>query len=168
MKRREVKIHHENSVLSSFTTYMADQGHKIEICDQPDPPDAEILLDGKKTWIEITDAFFSMEFARSLSSYVPDDVQHIPSGGKLELEPDAGFRVTVANVVEKKYKKQSIGKIFKNMGPGILLVGLYSPFLDSDNLHQIQKDILGLGKLHDGRFSKIYVYEYNHEFHVVI
>jgi hypothetical protein len=167
MKRREVKIHHENSVLCSFTTHISNQGHKIEICDQPDPPDAEIFLDGEKTWIEITDAFFSMEFARSLSSYVPDDVLHIPSGGELEAEPDARFRATVANVVEKKYKKQSIRKVFNSMGPGILLVGLYSPFLGSENINQILKDISNQSKLYDGRFSKIYVYEHSHEFHSV-
>lgn len=168
MKRREVKEHHENSVLDSFVTYMTKRGHKIKICNQPDPPDAEIVLNGKKTWIEITDAFFSDEFARSLSSYMPDDVPHIPSGGGIVLDPDARFREIVTDVVEKKYQKQSIKSIFKSKGPGILLVGLYSPFLDPDEIRCIRQEISDQSKLHDGRFSEVYVYEHNHIFHSVL
>jgi hypothetical protein len=167
MNRNEIKDAHERSVVDSFARYLVGQGRTLTVQGYPDPPDAMVELDGQPGWIEITDAFIGSEFARSLTSYAADDRVHIPVEQLSVMDPDANFSEVVRSVVEKKYAKASIGRIYERHGPGVLLVGLYSPFLGNEERAELIQRISAIRQQRDGRFKEIYVYDQAHNFYPV-
>lgn len=167
MNRRELKDHHEGSILKSFEDYLKKDGKLMVIKERPDPPDALVTINSKDTWIEITDAFFNKKHARSITSYAADDMEHIPADGGLYIEPDANFERNVKIVVTKKYKKSSIRSIYQKNGAGILLVGLYSPFAATNEIQALVKIVSELKAESDGRFREIYLYDQSHNFYPV-
>ena len=167
MNRREIKDQHESSVLKSFEGYLLENEKRLLIKERPDPPDALVIINEKATWIEITDAFFNHEFARSLTSYAANDMDHIPADGGLYIEPDASFEQNVQTVVSKKYQKNSLLNVYEKHGAGILLVGLYSPFAAVDEVKELVKVVSELKAQGDGRFNKIYMYDESHNFYPV-
>lgn len=168
MKRKEIKNAHEKSVLSSFKEFKEKNGDTLNIISQPDPPDAIIEINGKKSWIEISDAFLSPELAKSITSYASDDKTHIPvpKDKRLVIDPDRQFSSILRKVIINKYTKSSIGKVFSEYGGGILLVGIINPFAYAKDLVVTEKEqILEKINLEEKRFHEIYFYEVNnHEF----
>jgi hypothetical protein len=164
MKRREVKGKHEESVLNSFRDYMINSGTTFSILEQPDPPDAIVMIGKRKTWIEITDAFLNEELARSITSYPAEDVPHIPTKRKLIINPDQIFEQAVEEVISKKYTKNSMSNIFAEHGPGVLLVGLFSPFVGSDEIINIMPMVKSIKHENDSRFDQIFLYDRDHTF----
>ena len=167
MKRREVKDCHEESVLSSFKEHLRSQGKILTIMERPDPPDAIVKIDHNITWIEITDAFLNGNHARSLTSYAADDTEHVPSEETFIFEPDQVFLGEVVNVINKKYEKATITDAYKTHGSGILLVGLYSPFVDRGEIVDIIAEVLKMKRNKDSRFKRIYFYDQAHRFYPV-
>ncbi|GGE49915.1 hypothetical protein GCM10007421_25300 [Halopseudomonas oceani] len=164
MNRRDIKKAHEQSVIRSFKHYLERAGRTLSIVGYPDPPDAVVVLDGTPSWIEITDAFIGADFARSLTSFAADDVEYIPVGRGVALNPDESFIEEVVAVVEKKYAKASITEVFESSGAGILLVGLYSPFVFEREVEHIVGVLSAIRQQHDDRFSELYVYNAAHDF----
>ncbi|OEY67334.1 hypothetical protein [Marinobacter sp. X15-166B] len=161
MKRREIKEAHERSVIRSFKRYLKQQDRMLVVLGYPDPPDARVEIDQQPIWIEITDAFINGDFARSLTSHAADDLPPVPT------EPDGLFVEEVKTVVMKKYEKDSISDIFHRRGPGILLVGLYSPFVGNRERDLIIQELSHLKNTNDGRFSEIFVYDQAQHFYPV-
>lgn len=172
MKRNEIKNVHESTVLDSFKKHLAFLNKNMELVCNPEPPDAIITIDGNNTWIEITDAFFSPELAESITSHVADDKTHkpVPKEKRFCVEPDEQFSGVLENVIIKKYDKESIGKVYKQYGSGILLVGIINPFSDAKELIHIEKQrILEAIKSKEKRFNKIYLYDvHDHIFHKLL
>ena len=167
MKRHEVKDAHEKSVIDSFKMYLEEAGRTLAVLSYPDPPDAIVELDNQSTWLEVTDAFIGSDFARSLTSYAAEDMAHIPTKRKAILDPDARFAEIVQSVVEKKYAKASISNIYRSNGAGVLLVGLFSPFLGEPERNELIRCLSGIRSQRDGRFKEIYVYDQSHNFYPV-
>lgn len=161
MKRSEIKNAHEDSVLESFVRHSADFGQMVKIIEKPEPPDAIVTINGSKTWIEITDAFFSPELAESISTHVADDkiYKPVPKEKRKCIDPDENFSNILESVINKKFNKRSIGKIYRKYGSGILLVGIINPFSDARELVGTEKQkILDAIKLKEPRFKEIYLY----------
>ena len=167
MKRRDVKEKHEESVLASFQKFLKSKGIDFTIVEKPEPPDAIILLGNRKSWIEITDAFLNGDLARSITSSTAEDVPHIPATKNVVLNPDELFIEKVREVVSKKYDKESISHVFKQYGSGILLVGLYSPFVGEKEMLEIISTVRDIKNENDKRFEKIYLYNEDHVFYEV-
>ncbi|MFB2755934.1 hypothetical protein ACE02G_20065 [Shewanella xiamenensis] len=166
MKRRDVKDHHERSVLDSFACVTQADGKNFKVISRPDPPDAFVDIGEDRTWIEITDAFLSGDLARSITSYSADDVAHRACGKTVVVNPVRVLEESLCCVIEKKLKNQQLDQIAKCNGMGILLVGLYSPFMDSDdisNLVKIASDCLAGNTL----FKEAYLYDREHRFYKV-
>ena len=161
MIRADVKEAHEKAVLNNFIGYCSNCGVTVKVISRPEPPDAIVTIDGIKTWIEITDAFYSPELAESITTYVADDKLHkpVPKEKRLSKNPDEKFSSILESVIVKKYDKDSIGNVYKKHGCGILLVGVMSPFSDVKDLINTEKQkILKAIKSKDGRFNEIYLY----------
>jgi len=161
MKRSEIKDVHENSVLESFVSHSAGLGKITEIIDKPEPPDALVTINGNKTWVEITDAFLSCDLAKSITTYVADDQTHkpVPREKRKCIDPDKNFSDIFESVILKKFNKRSIGKVYRQYGGGILLVGIINPFSDARELVNTEKKkILDAIKLKEPRFDEIYLY----------
>ncbi len=164
MKRHEVKEIHENAVLKNFEEYCLSQGLTFNVSSQPDPPDAFVEVNGRKTWVEITDAFLNPELAESITSYVSNDKEHrpVPKEKRIIIDPEENFNQTLKNTILKKYTKNSIGKIYQNHGQGILLVGIFTPFSDAKEMAQTAKATIEEAiKPMQKRFKKIYFYNVN-------
>ena len=128
VNRRDLKNVHEEAVLRQFKSHLESLGSYLNILDRPEPPEAIADLDGERTWIEITDAFLDKKHAIGLTTYAADDVEHIPDEGRLIVEPDAQFSNVLHAVIEAKYDKATMQNIAFAQGPGILLVGIFTPF----------------------------------------
>jgi len=162
LNRREIKEAHEQAVINGFKQYCEDKGSILELIDKPEPPDALVLIDGKKTWIEITDAFFNQEFAESITSYAADDKKHkpVPKEKRFTIEPSQSFNAILIECILKKYIKNSIGKVFEKNGSGILIVGINTPFSEAEDLASSEKEsILKAIKPYEQRFHAIYFYD---------
>jgi len=172
MKRREVKDAHENAVLENFAKYNDSLKKTMKIIDRPEPPDARVIIDGVETWIEITDAFFNSELAESTTSYLADDKEHrqVPKEKHFSIEPDEQYSDILRKTIIKKYDKNSIGKVYKQYGKGILLVGVINPFLDTRKLVITEKQkIIDAINTKEQRFNEIYLYDvHDHTFHKVL
>ena len=157
--RSKIKGVHESNVLSSFGEYLQSKGYFLIVETQPDPPDAFVKINGKDTWIEITDAFFSQEVAISVTSYASDDVRHRPSQGGLVINPDETISTRIESVILEKLNKQTMVSIAHSNDKGILLVGFFGPFFNLDaaanNLTETLKDRLRSQFI----FESVYLYD---------
>jgi len=127
MKHREIQSAHEQSVLESFNKYLGNQGISLVIVERPDPPDAIVKIDNANCWVEITDAFQSEDWAKSITSYAADDKTHQAYQRSVMYEPDSEACEKVKEVILKKYDKNSMNRLLNQHGQGILLVGAYTP-----------------------------------------
>lgn len=159
--RRDLKTVHEEAVLRKFTEHLKSDGIHMEIMSRPDPPDAVVELDGKRTWVEITDAFLDEDHAIGLTSNTSDDVEHVPDDDRLIIAPDETFSNVLHSVIEAKYKKTSMRSIAKSQGPGILLVGIFTPFTTAKAVVQDESAAIEslVSSKHVRVFETIYVYE---------
>lgn len=159
VSRRKIKEAHENSVLASFGEYLKGKGQSLTVKTQPDPPDAFVEIDGTDTWIEITDAFYSQDVAISITSYGADDVPHRPSQGGLVVDPDKTTINKVVSVISEKLNKKTMIFIARSSGKGILLVGLYGPFFDLDEIANNLPEALKTDLANQQVFDSVYLYE---------
>lgn len=157
--RSKIKEVHESSVLFSFGEYLKSRGGYLIIETQPDPPDAFVKVNGKDTWIEITDAFFSEEVAISITSYAADDIKHRPSKGGLVRDPDKTIANKIESVILEKLTKRTMISIANSNGKGILLVGLFGPFFDLDIASSSLTEILRSSLNSQSVFESVYLYE---------
>lgn len=169
MKRTEVKDAHENSVLASFIKHSASINVSVNLITRPEPPDAIVSINGKTTWIEITDAFINREIAESITTRVSIDkvYRSIPKEKRFVIDPDETFREILIDVIVRKYEKESIGSVYQQYGKGILLVGIVNPFSEARELAVTEKSkVLDAIKLQEDRFDAIYLFDVqDHEFH---
>lgn len=158
-----IQAKHEICVLKKLQKWYENDGKQLDIIDRPDPPDAIISIDGKNTWVEITDVFLSKELAESITTYAHDKKQHkpVPFECRIVLEPEETFEENFHIVVEKKFTKITMKKCCSEYGPGILIIGLNSPFLSGpkDIVDFAKKTIRKLSSKHGKIFSKVFLYE---------
>lgn len=142
----EIKDKHELAVMeAALAEHNRLHGSALAIVSRPDPPDA-ILSDGATTtWMEHTDAFFSGEWARDLTTHAAS-VAHRPMEQRGYLEPDAQLAGAFCKCLLDKAGKSTYAEYVEQYGPGILVVGVESPWLDEDTIHEINRAWTELGK----------------------
>lgn len=132
-KRRPVQENHEHFLVDKFITWWASQTREqFRVISRPHPlpPEAIVKSDERTTWIEVTDAFHSDEFAQDLYSYATVGEKHKPMGPGPYVDMDAQTAARFADLLKKKLSKQSYAEPYAKYGPGILLVGMQSPWFD--------------------------------------
>ncbi len=132
VNRKDLKSAHEDAVLRQFGVHLKCSGINFKILGRPEPPDAFVEISEKKSWIEITDSFLDKRHAIGLTTRASDDVEHSPDDSRLVIDPDEKFSKTLYSIVAKKYDKPSMHRIAEVHGPGILLVGVFTPFTTAD------------------------------------
>lgn len=163
MKHNEIKSKHENAVLDSFIDYCKLEGDICNIIDQPDCPNTVVEINNIRTWIEITDCFHDKSYEEYIVSDESDGNMHKSDTKKItRIET---FNSELINVILKKYTKDSIGDVYKEYGKGILLVGLYSPYVHFEKLEDITNGLLEeINAEEEQRFDKIFFYNHEHKF----
>lgn len=166
MKYRDLQPVHEKSVLNSFKQFLLSKGQVLTIINQPDPPDALIQVNSKPSWIEITDAFQNIEWAKSITSYAADDKPHQPYNRGTIYEPDMGAVHEVCAVILKKYQKETMKNLLQTHGQGILLVGAYTPLTSIGEIIHMSSDLIAKKlRTEEPIFSAIYIYQNSFEGH---
>ena len=159
MKHREIQAAHEESVLDSFSVHLSNSGISLDVVQRPDPPDAIVTIDGEMSWIEITDAFQSPDWARSMTSNAADDKVHQPYQRRLICQPDDEACQKVSEAILNKYGKRSMNSLMTLHGPGVLLVGAYTPLTSPEEIiEQAGEAILAEVAYKAPVFKSIYLY----------
>jgi hypothetical protein len=138
--RAAIQDAHELAVLrDGLAEHNRVHGLSLKVISRPDPPDA-ILSDGSSTtWMELTDAFFSERWAMHVSSYASIK-GHKPMARGLYMDMDKQLAVNCCDLLTKKTAKNSYKPLIQQYGPGILVVGLESPWLDGETLDAIDEE----------------------------
>lgn len=131
--RAVVQNAHEDAVLAAaLAEHNYGLGAALEVVSRPDPPDA-VLSDGvRTTWLELTDAFFSDEWARDIVGYAAGE-PHRPMRQGVYADMDAQLARRFCDIVLQKAAKASYRPFVQQHGPGILVVGLESPWADAED-----------------------------------
>lgn len=138
----DMKQQHETIVIqAALKEHNRLYGNGLRVIARPDPPDAILSNGAYTTWLEHTDAFFSEEWAKALSTtaYVSIKVD-------MDSSIDAQFADVFCQRVLDKHNKESYNTSISRYGPGILVVGLESPWLNSNTLQEINNRWQELGK----------------------
>lgn len=161
VNRRELKNAHEKAVLRQFSTHLENENSCLEILERPEPPEAIVEINGERTWIEITDAFLDQDHAIGLTSGAADDMEHIPDDRRLIADPDSTFSSVLHAVIGAKYDKTSMHSVAADLGPGILLVGVFTPFTTAKSVSCDEAVAIAslVSKKSIQVFDSIYVYE---------
>lgn len=144
--RREIKAKHEAAVISAtVSAHNKCTCSTFQVESQPDPPDA-ILTDGyTRIWLEHTDAFYP-GWAEDLTSYAASDKDHRPMRQGLHMDMDNIFAEIFVEVVLKKLNNRLYPPFVEQFGPGILVVGLESPWLASDTIQTLSDKWIEFGR----------------------
>jgi len=178
LRHQQIKEQHELSVLTSFISFLSTDGKDAQLIARPDPPDAIVTIDGRKTWIEITDAYFSEEVAKRITAFTANNksITNVNTEVNREVNgflkncnsyaTEASYSDTLLNVILGKFSKATIKNIALTQGPGILLVGIYSPYATAEELiisesKKINTAIQDQAQL----FTHIYIYQNNENGH---
>lgn len=145
--RREINSQHERAVIdAALRTHNEIFGTEFAVESRPDPPDA-ILVDGnQRTWIEHTDAFYP-GWAEDITSYATSDKVHKPMRKGIHIDMDNQVAEAFIKAVLKKFENRSYQPVLDQFGPGILVVGLESPWLDEETLQAINEKWAELGSI---------------------
>ena len=156
--RAAIQDAHELAALSAgLAVHNLLHGLNLAVISRPDPPDA-ILSDGSiTTWMELTDAFFSQAWAMDLSSYASIK-GHQPMAKGVYMDMDKQLAINFCDLLAVKVEKNSYKHLIQQYGPGILVVGLESPWLDAESIDAIDGEWLDRGSPDfSGTFAHIYL-----------
>ena len=156
---RQVKKRNELAVLkAAIHAHNQRVCRSYEIIERPDPPDAIIEDEMGTTWIEHTNAFFSREWAQDLQTFPGPEEKRVamPSGPYGGMDHQLALAVRAAIVAKAGNPKYQ--PVIEKDGPGILVVGLESPWLDTHSFEEIYRlfetrPVDGIGTV----FSSIYL-----------
>ena len=154
-KRKEIKKEHERALIKNFLKW---HNPEYKIVGEPDPPEAIIKFGNKTTWIEVADTFFTWEYARDEYSYATPDETHIPMTPGPYFNGDEQFANRFVKVLKDKLTKPSYLPFKRRYGPGILLIGMRSPFFDKQTVDIMREKYQAENWSDDlGCFEKIYI-----------
>jgi hypothetical protein len=160
-KRRPVQEKHERFLVDAFIAWWASQtGEQFRVISRPHPhpPEAIVQSDQRTTWIEVTDAFYSDEWAQDLYSYATHGEAHKSMGPGPYVDMDAQTVTRFAALLKKKLSKQSYAEPYEKYGPGILLVGMQSPWFDAQTCDMMLAECKETDWSTDrGYFSRVFI-----------
>jgi len=158
-RRTKIKEVHERAVLRDFLDwYNSKHNLKFEIIEEPDPPEAIVKSGDRTTWIEVVDVFLSGEYARDEYSYATPGETHIPMDPGPYVNMDEAFANHFVKVIQDKLTKKSYLTFKEQYGPGILVMGMRSPFFDQQTVDMMRPEYQMEEWSHDlGCFREIYI-----------
>jgi hypothetical protein len=157
--RRPVKDKHERYLIDEFIRWRASQTNEFfHVVSRPDPPEAIVQSHQRITWIEVTDAFHSDRWAQDLCSYATPGEKHKPMGPGPYVGMDKQISKRFALLLKKKLSKESYAKTHAKYGPGMLLVGIQSPWFDGQTCEMMREACRRMDWSTDrGYFSHVFI-----------
>ena len=139
-KRRPIQDKHEQFLVGEFIRWWASRtGERFQVISRPNPPEAVVRSDRRTTWLEVTDAFHSPEWAEDLYCHATPGENHKPMGPGpyAGMDQQTGARFTA--LLKKKLSKQSYANAYAEYGPGMLLMGMQSPWFDGNTCEMMEE-----------------------------
>jgi len=162
--RRPIKQKHEICVINDFILWNQKQtGELFELISRPDPPDAVVRSNQRTTWIEVTDAFYSEGWARDKCTYATPGENHQEMASGPYMGMDEQLINQFLEIVMQKLSKGSYSDASTKYGPGILIVGLDSPWSDEQTTEMIIEACKSkeLKEVDKGYFSQVFFFYRN-------
>lgn len=154
--RGPVKREHERAVVREFLAWLNPRlGTSFEVVTEPDPPDAVIRSAGTTRWVEVTDAFWTDEYARDLNSYATSRETHKPVGSGPFCGMDRSFAFRFTNALANKLRKRSYLTFLKMYGRGYLLIPVHHPWFDESTIEEMRNAWQPVENL--GCFEEVYI-----------
>jgi hypothetical protein len=143
--RREIKSKHEGAVIdAALRAHNKQLGALFQVESRPDPPDA-ILVDGnQRIWLEHTDVFYP-GWAEDLTSFAASDKIHRPMRKGFHIDMDNQVAEVFVKLVIEKFNNNSYKPAVNQYGPGLLIVGIESPWLDDETVQAINEHWAEIG-----------------------
>lgn len=156
--RRDTQQAHERAQVAAFVAWLNSRYRaRYAVVDEPNPPEAIIRSGRTTSWVEVTDAFWSDEFARDEYSYATPGEKHKPIGNGPFAGPDAKFAGRFVEVVRKKLEKRSYIPSRDAFGPGYLVVPIMYPLFNTHSI-RFMKEAWSQTKIEDlGCFRSVYM-----------
>ena len=137
-RRTPIQKQHERAVMLDFLAwYNSTKKSAFEIYDEPDPPDALIKDGNIERWLEVTDTFYSNEWAKTKMSHVTPGEENHPWDGGLQMNMDQRVAKRFIDNLLKKLTKKTYLPFAERFGPGILLITLDHPWLSDETFDDI-------------------------------
>ena len=137
-RRTPIQKQHERAVMLDFLAwYNSTKKSAFEIYDEPDPPDALIKDGNIERWLEVTDTFYSNEWAKTKMSHVTPGEENHPWDGGLQMNMDQRVAKRFIDHLLKKLSKKTYLPFAERFGPGILLITLDHPWLSDETFDDI-------------------------------
>lgn len=158
-KRRLIQDQHEQFLIDEFIRWWVSRtGEHLQVISRPNPPEVIVRSECRTTWLEVTDAFHSTEWAKSLYSYATPDEEHKPMGPGPYVGMDEQTAVRFAALLKKKLSKQSYAEAHAEHGPGMLLIGMQSPWFDGETIEMMEETCQKTDWSQDrGYFSHVFI-----------
>lgn len=157
--RKQIKAQHEEFLIAEFIKWWdRETGERFKVVKRPDPPDAIIMSNLRMSWIEATDVFYSIEWARNLYSMVTPGETHVPMGREVHVGMDEQTASRFTALLQQKLSKLSYREAFDSYGPGTLIIGMQSPWFDAETYEMMQTVYQNAGRSDNaGYFEKVYL-----------
>lgn len=166
--RREVQAKHERFVVNDFLQKFNHRHHcDYRVIEEPNPPEAVIQCKRSTSWVEVTCAFWTDEWAKDKYSFATEGETHTPvrEGGYANMTHI--FANRFVDVVRKKLEKPTYVAARDLYGPGYLVVSIQNPFFDKSDLPHMQRAWSKLDVNDLGCFRSIYLHYQVFNFYVL-
>lgn len=138
-KRRPIKEKHEQFLVDEFIRWWASRtGEQFHVVSRPDRPEAIVQSTSRTTWIEVTDVFFPLTLAGDLYSHATPGEQHKPMEPGPYSEMDEQMAAIFIARLKDKLSKTSYRKACDEHSPGILIVGMQSPWFNGETCEMMR------------------------------
>lgn len=139
--RGPIKKENERFHINNFMEWLNKTYHSsYRVIAEPEPPEAIIESKYRRSWIEISNAYMSAEYAQDLVSYVTPGEKHKSVNGEISVDIDRNAAKKFVNVVKKKLEKKSYLPVAEEYGPGYLIIPIYNPFFDEHTLSLMKEE----------------------------
>ena len=158
-ERRPVQDRHERFIVDEFIRWWAcHTREQFTVICRPDPPEAIVRSAQRTTWIEVTDAFFSGEWARDLYSLATPGEKHKPMEPGFHVDMDEHFAARFASLLKKKLSRDSYRATYESHGPGMLIVAMQSPWFRGETCSLMQEACARTNRSTDrDYFSQVFI-----------
>lgn len=158
-RRRPIQDKHEQFLIGEFIRWWAFKtGEEFRVISRPNPPEAVVQSDSRRTWLEVTDAFHSPEWAEDLYSHATPGELHKPMGPGPYIGMDQQTADRFAQLLKKKLSKQSYAEAHTKYGPGMLIVGMQSLWFNHETCEMMEDACRGTDWSTDrGYFSQVFI-----------
>lgn len=137
--RRPVQKQHERAVLRDFLAWLnVRRGTQFEVIAEPDPPEAIIKSVRAIRWLEVTDAFWTKDYAQDIYSYATPGEEHKQVGAGPFARMDELFGRRFVQAVANKLNKPNYLPFLERYGKGYLLVPIHHPWFDGSTIQEMK------------------------------